>query len=195
MAYHLYQTEGVILNSFNIGEGNELFIIYTKEMGLISAFAKSSRESVSKLSPALQKFSWINLSLVKGKGGIRITGASEILNAYFLFRESPEKKNIILRTYSLLSRLLYGEEKDRELYIIIRGQIDFLNRKELNKKQTKIFEALVISKILRRLGYLSCVSGSENLIEKNNFEDSDIEKFSDFSRETVKMINKSLKDI
>ncbi len=77
MSYHLYQTKGVVLDSRNIGEENELLFVFTKELGLVSVFAKSIKKAESKLRPSLQKFSWVWLSLIKGKTNIRVTGVIE----------------------------------------------------------------------------------------------------------------------
>jgi recombinational DNA repair protein (RecF pathway) len=69
MSYHVYTTEGIILKRTPFGEANILLHIFTKDLGLIIASARSARLSVSKLRTALQEGSFVIISCVKGKGG------------------------------------------------------------------------------------------------------------------------------
>ncbi len=37
MSHHIYQTEGVILGGFNVGESNRYLYVFTRELGLIGS--------------------------------------------------------------------------------------------------------------------------------------------------------------
>lgn len=195
MSYHLYQTKGVVLDSRNFGEENEFLFIFTKDLGLIKVFAKSIKKTKSKLRPSLQKFSWVNITLIKGKTGIRITGAVEITNSYYSFQGKEGKIKILGRTYALLLRMLQGEEKDYKLYKIIENQKNYLqNKKDLNEDFLKKFEILSVSRILHCLGYLSEDEKILEFIKTDYFDDVLVNKFSKYSTMALKMINKSFEE-
>lgn len=194
MSYHLYSTEAVVLKSWNFGEHNELLALFTKEFGLISVFAKSIKKHTSKLRPSLQPFSWLKISLIKGKGGFKITGVEERLNAYYLLREDNKKIYTLARIYSLLLRLLQGEERDYKLYEIIKNQVDYLKEHKISETDLKSFEALAVSGIMSRLGYLGDDDDISSFLNTGDLSEEKIKNFSKYSKKSIKMVNEALEE-
>jgi hypothetical protein len=87
--YHKHTTFAFVLNVSPSGEKNHFITLFTREFGMIRAKAQSVRVADSKLRYALQEFSYIEVSLVKGKEIWRITNALPVYNVYFELMSPP----------------------------------------------------------------------------------------------------------
>lgn len=152
MSHHIYQTEGFVLKTQNFGESNKLLYILTKDLGFIVAFAQGVRELKSKLSFSVQDFSRSYVDLVRGKEMWRITNAENI-KIYKNTLKVGEKRLVKARIYSLLSRLLHGEEKNQLLFNVVSEFVEFLELYDLDKEELSLVEIAVNLKILHLLGY------------------------------------------
>jgi len=188
MSHVAYTTFAYVLASRSIGEANKLFTLLTRDFGTITATAQSIRLEKSKLRFALQKFSFAEISLVRGRGGWRITNAYPLENIFF--NQESSKQKIVINITKLLRRLLVGESPDEKLFdLVLRG---FSILSGLSEKENSAFELVLVVKILRTLGY-----GSEsNVLEKIGNESIETESLREFSalRRTaiVKEINAAL---
>ena len=157
MFHNIYTTQGIILNSFDTGESNKFFYIFTRELGLINATAQGVRKLSSKNRYGLQDFSVSDISLVRGKDIWRITNVAPIENLFFIFSGQGLGKNkkfdFVLNILSLLRKLIHGEEKNEELFDIVSDLISFLKEEDLNKKELENLGLIINIKILNNLGY------------------------------------------
>ena len=151
--YEIYNTEGIILGSGDIGEANKFITIFSEQFGLISATAQSVRQIKSKLKHGLQKFTVANISLVRGKEVWRITNVEYKQNLYYELRENKIKLKAMISILILIKKLLAGEKYNEKLYKIIRRSISFLKKNELSKEEISDFENVVIIRVLHNLGY------------------------------------------
>ncbi|MBI5140045.1 MAG: DNA repair protein RecO [Candidatus Vogelbacteria bacterium] len=152
MSYHLYTTEGWILGSSDTGEANRYLEIFTKDLGLLRAHAQGARYLKSKQRYNLQTFSSVKVSLVCGKEIWRLTSALTIILAKDLMKD-PARLQLITRVFSLLKRLVRGEDKDEKLYNDLDTSINFLIKNDLNDEFLKNFETVLVLRILSHLGY------------------------------------------
>lgn len=152
--HHIYHTEGFIISSKNIGESNKIFIIYTKELGLVHAIAQGIRLNKSKLRFSLQDLSYVRVDIVRGKDVWRITSATHI-SSFSFARLNTESLKLIVRVSKLLERLCHGEGSNIKIF---NDMIEsFLLLDDVNTTQN-IKDALEIHLILRimyNLGYIS----------------------------------------
>lgn len=152
MAYRLYHTDGFILDNKPFGEGGSMCVIFTRELGLLFALAQSARESHSKLRGNLQPLSAGSFSFVRGKNGWRVTHAEAHLS---LGRDVKENGiSMWARIFSLLRKLVSGEEENKELYEILESGTQFLKMHPLSEEELRFFEGLLVLRIVRNLGYL-----------------------------------------
>src|SRR3989344_3609239 len=194
--YRIYHTEGMVLGSVASGEASKIFSLFTKELGLIHARAQGVRETRSKLRYSLQDFSLSSFDLVRGKNGWRVTSAivEENLAAF-----SPEKRKqalgVLRRVTTLLARLFRGEEKDAVLFETLVASFRKLKDEALELKAIRDLEALLVMRILHRLGYcgedpaLSPFLAISALEEPNLFA-----SFSPLRARAIRRINQSLKE-
>jgi len=152
MAHHVYKTEAFVLKALPRGDSNHSLELYTKELGFIRATAQGVRKIKSKLKYSLQEYSYTEITLVFGKGGWRITGASEKDNYFYGF-ENKEARNLVARIFSVIKMYAASEESNYELYEVIKSSIEAM-------KDSDDHESIEILAIVRMLNILGYVDGS-----------------------------------
>ena len=196
--YNIYNTEGIILGSGDIGEANKFITIFSEQYGLISATAQSVRLIKSKLKHGLQKFMVANISLVRGKEVWRITNVEYKQNLYYEFRGDKDKLKTLISILVLIKKLLAGEKYNERLYKIIRRSISFLKKNELSKEEISDFENIVCIRVLHNLGYFDenkKVKGEEvyrEIIATSSWNKQFLKEIRDFNGEIIKDINEAL---
>jgi recombinational DNA repair protein (RecF pathway) len=108
MAYPTYITEAVVCGSTDSYSADRFFLLFTREAGMVHAYAKSVREERSKQRYALQECSHIRATLVRGKSGWRIAGVEPIANLYAR-AQTRESRALLRNLLLLLRRLMQGE--------------------------------------------------------------------------------------
>lgn len=149
--HHIYTTKAIIIKSAPIGEANKYYFLFTKDLGFIRASAQGVRLDKSKLKGHLQDYCEVMISLVKGKDIWRITGVETIEHGDFL--EDINKLIAIKNIFSLLLRLLHGEEKNESLFQSIESFYNFLLKNNLSQENTKNLETITVLRVLYHLGY------------------------------------------
>lgn len=115
MAYATYTTEALVCGSRDSFTSDRSFLLFTREAGMLWASARSVREEKSKQRYALQDFSIIRVSLVRGKSGWRIGSVEAIANPFMEARERGARGGVSA-VVKLLRRFLHGEEPHPALY-------------------------------------------------------------------------------
>lgn len=80
MSHEKYTTEAFILKSYEQGESDLVYKIWTREFGIIFVLARSIRKVSAKLRMNAKKNQFLNTTLVKGKDIWRLTGVEESQN-------------------------------------------------------------------------------------------------------------------
>ena len=75
MAYDVYTLKGYVLKVQEYGEYDKRFIFLSEEKGLIEVIAISAMKSISKLRGFITRFCYIEINVVHGKRGYRLTRA------------------------------------------------------------------------------------------------------------------------
>jgi recombinational DNA repair protein (RecF pathway) len=159
--YHKHTTHAFVLNISPSGEKNNFITLFTREFGMIRAKAQSVRVVDSKLRYALQEYSYVEASFVKGKDIWRITNALPIYNIYF---ELKDKQNIfmsIARIFSLLKRLIPDEGCEALIFNDLEIVCENARSDKYSKNTIEILEWLFVLRTLYFLGY----------VHKENFQD------------------------
>jgi DNA repair protein RecO len=178
--HHIYTTEAFVIKSSPYGEADKFFLLFTKSFGMVGAHAQGIRLNQSKLRYHLQDFAFSNVSLVRGKEVWRITGANEL--------EHEKIGEIHLKILKLLKRLLHGEEKNEELFEIVR----YLYQSKIDESDLEVVESLTVLRILNSLGYIRSDEITKNLLENNLINSNLLEKVRGNKTQIVKAINQAL---
>lgn len=158
MAHHIYQTDGIVLDGFNVGESNRFLYILTKDLGLLTASVQGIRELKSKLCFSLQDFSYSKIDFVRGREIWRVTSAQNLHTLLPTTKKSPEdifKRKIFSNIILLTKRLFTGEVAHHELFEELVSGFTFLGKFQFSKEELKSFEVIMALKILDSLGYLT----------------------------------------
>src|SRR5262245_25843944 len=112
--YQKYQTDALVLASRERGEADKLYVLYTRDFGLVYARASAVRREGSKMRYALQNYALASVSLIRGKRAWRIAGARALDN--LAVTENINGSYAFGRVAHLVTRLVVGEEKNEYLY-------------------------------------------------------------------------------
>ncbi len=189
MGYHVYTTKALVLSARNIGEANRFFLLFTRDLGLIHATAQGIRKEISKLRYGLQQLSLSNVSLVKGKDIFRITSVKPVESFYFSL--PLEKREVSVRIFSLLRRLIQGQEPNENLFDTVLAGMEFLRKTGLDQKEVLDFERVLVFRILDNLGYIEKDLDVE-LLFSDEWNQAVLKKVADKRRAVVFSINRSL---
>jgi DNA repair protein RecO len=158
MSHHIYTTEGFVLSATPFGEANLFVCVLTRDLGLVSATVRSVRELKSKLRYGLQEFCLSSVSLVRGRHEWKITSAVPEFNLWHACAERPDAFRICAQAFSLVRKLVVGEEKNEALFEIIRDGLHFLETEtrshDFSSEQLRSFECILMLRIVHNLGYL-----------------------------------------
>lgn len=149
MSYHTYTTEAFVCGVYDRGPSSRSIKLFTKELGMLFAEAKSVREERSRQRYALQLFSELRVSLIKGKAGWRVGSVEPVAN-HFALAESRQVRASVLRLTQLLNRFIQGEEPGGEVFSLYQSALLLLP----NTDDVEWLEAFVSVRLLAQLGYV-----------------------------------------
>lgn len=193
MSHHVYHTEGIILGSMNIGESNRFFHVLTRDLGLLGAFAQGIRELRSKLRYGLQTLSHTHIDLVRGKEVWRVTSASAV-GSFPNIIQNSETTELFARLAALLRRLMPGESAHEEIFDDFMSMLRLMESETLDQKELRSLEALVVLRMLDRLGYWGKRKKFESFLRGNVWNRETLALFSHVRLEIQREINQALKE-
>lgn len=150
MSYVTYTTKALVCGIKNRNTADRSYLLFTREAGMLFANARSVREERSRQRFALQEFSLIRVSLIKGKHGWRI-GSIESQQNYYHKAVDKEARGGVVSLFRLLRRFVRGEESDAVLFDYVVASLQVLSQ-DLDQRQ---FVQMVIQvRIMALLGYV-----------------------------------------
>lgn len=152
--YTKVHTEGIIVRSFDVGESDRMFGIFTRDLGLVYARGRGVRAHTSRQRASLQSLSHIDVSLVRAASGWRITNVSARTSLFSRCGDDATKLGFVTRILGLLKRLVTGEEGNETLYATVAASFEYLFANVVSPDDLRAFEALTVLRILHALGYL-----------------------------------------
>ncbi len=160
MAIEKYTTECIVVESFDNGEHDRVYKLFTRDFGLITAHAKSIRKLESKLRAHIKPRSVSLATLVRGREVWRLVGAEE---KYF-------EGGYIHEITSLIKRFIKGEGAHHTLYDRLRN---FSNTNDIyDKSLTRLMLYFIV---LTELGYADVKSvGAKDMNEYNSWSLEDL---------------------
>lgn len=162
MAYATYTTDALVCGNKDSYTSDRSYLLFTRTLGMLWARARSVREERSKQRYALQDFSIVRVSLVKGKIAWRI-GSVEAISNPFMECQKRSSRTGVVETVRLLRRFVQGEEPCASIYedavfalscIAVADEDDLLNLQNQFALRT-----------LHTLGYIALHDSYRELIE------------------------------
>lgn len=190
MSHHRYQTEAIILGNVPRGESNRAFFLFTKEMGILSAYAQGVRKISSKLQFSLSDLGHADIDLVRGGDIWRIVDAQE--RTPLFSKDRMEHMRACARAARLVRRLTHGERKESALFSEFCQFRTFLAHEELSPLECRSAEIAMAIKTLAHLGYGG--GEQEDYIAHEPFSHALLSLTSTHSRTLVSFINARLRE-
>ena len=150
MSYATYITEAMVCGTQNRNTADRSYLLFTKEAGMLFAEARSVREERSRQRYALQDFSRIRVSLVKGKQSWKIGSVEAVAND-FSNATSREARGSVVAFYRLLRRFIRGEEASPGLFDFCQQALNILVLPSTNRL---FLESCIQVRLLSALGYV-----------------------------------------
>jgi recombinational DNA repair protein (RecF pathway) len=146
-------TRAIVMARHSAGEGSMRVQLYSENLGLVTALAKSGREERSKLRSHLQLGTRGVFRIVKGKDVWRVAGASETENVHFAAGEKKENQEAASRVFSAVRQFVRGEGRDDVLFDTLWNFSTSLPL--LAGEEVRSAESLAILRMLAALGYVA----------------------------------------
>jgi DNA repair protein RecO len=115
MSYSTYTTEAIVCGTRNRNTTDCSYLLFTRDGGMLYAEARGARREGSRQRYALQDFTRVRISLVRGKAGWRV-GSVEALENYYTEAVDRAARGSVVALVKLLRRFARGEESHPELY-------------------------------------------------------------------------------
>lgn len=162
------RTPGIILNSFDSGEADRIFVVFTELFGKVRLRAVSERKITSKLRGGLVPCAVVNLEFIQGKGGKTLTAAEVEIPYSNIAKDLRRTRTAfsILRSVDVLT----GEEQEEQgVWRLMRESMGALNQQALDAKTLSLLPYHFLWNLVSVTGYrphldscVSCRSGVEN---------------------------------
>lgn len=175
-----------------MGEANKMFVIYTKEMGLVRAVAQGVRLHKSKLRFALQDFSYARIDLVRGRDIWRVTSATTI-SSFPYARSDRQSLLLIARISKLLERLCDGEEAHETIFNDFIQALYLLDDTSTTVETRTALELHLVLRIMNTLGYIG-ESGALAQYLESDFSVVETENLLKERQSIIAHINKALNE-
>ena len=194
--YQKYQTDALVLRSYEQGEADKMFALYTHDFGLIRARASAVRTEKSKMRYALQNYSRANTGLIRGKRGWRLAGASCTQSAC----GDATSVAAFARIAELVLRLVQGEEQNEYLFAALSEAHDALmsaqggpaSGGQKNPTIWATIEIVCVARVLYALGYLSNEALETTLFTHTTYAAPHLEEAQTMYDELLSSVNKAI---
>lgn len=164
-----YRFTGIMLRKREVGETDRFYTFYSREQGKVTAIAKGVRKAEAKLASALETATLSEIMVARTRGTGKITGAV-LEQSYPALHHAYEIVREVTRFFADVDRLIEAEEKDEELFALLRDYLDAAERaavEDLPIGQARLLTEAAYHKLFILLGYQlelrSCVVSHERL--------------------------------
>ena len=161
------KTKGIVIKEINTGDADRVLIIFTKEHGVISAYARGVRKIKSNLASGAQFLSYSDYLLIRGKE-MYLVSSSELINSFYEIRNDLIKLTYASHIADILHDVIMENQPSRKILKLYLNYIHILSRQD---KLPQLITSIIELKILTILGYAPCV---QRCVKCNNIEFLDI---------------------
>ncbi|MEK7493899.1 MAG: DNA repair protein RecO [Patescibacteria group bacterium] len=145
-------TIALVVKRKNKGEYDQVLTLFTKRYGKIDCVCRGIRKKEAKLTGHLGLLCLSDISFVLGKHARVLTSACN-REHFAVIKKNLTKLKAAQRIIQLLDAYTIMEEKDEEIFNLVVGALDYLNRREMTPLELKFFLRYFEFKFLSVLGY------------------------------------------
>ncbi len=120
-----YETEAIILRTYNLADADKIAVFLSKEEGLIRGVAKGAKRLKSKFGGGLEPFSIVDLTyILKEERDLALIQQIELKSSFFESASDPD----FLKTYAYLVDLINDfappHEPNEKLYRMVKACLE-----------------------------------------------------------------------
>lgn len=151
MAYVTYTTDAIVCGTYDRNTADRSYRLFTRELGMLYADARSVRLEKSRQRMALSDFSLVRVSLLRGRAGWKIGSVTAVRNYYHEAVDQTARGSVV-SLVRFVRRYVQGEEVDQALF----GQVlDGLELVVREVPQRAYVDQVLTVRLLVALGYVS----------------------------------------
>jgi len=149
--YQTYTTDALVCGTYDRLTSDRSYRLFTRDLGMIWATARSVRLAKSRQRMALADFTLVRVSLVRGRGGWKIGSITPSKNYYYQALDQAARSGVVALVRSL-RRFAAAEETQVDLFEFV---IEVLEVTVTVVADRKWFTLVVSLQLLNKLGYVS----------------------------------------
>jgi len=190
VAYRVYNTQALVIDSWCYGEASRRFYIYTKQLGRALARAKSVRKVSAKLQAGLQVGAESETELICGHSGWRVVGVTPQRQHLLDVNTGTRKRTAQL--FNLFVRLIPKRRKNERIFRVISSGL-----KHAAQTKQPVIHQMMVYYLLAELGYGDAHVTAEIRARDDAklFSESAVERFSSVRQKAVGHINRTLRQM
>lgn len=187
--YQKYSTDAFVLRSYERGEADRIFALFTREFGFVWARATAVRRENSRMRYALQSGALAHVSVVRGTRGWRLAGARALAP---IDTAQDGSVRAFARVLLLLERLAGGEEPNEYLFqTLVHAHAAFMHEEATLRP---VVELTAVARMLYALGYLSKEALGTALFAENAFTAESLRAAVEVRPKLLSSVNKALSE-
>jgi len=164
-----YSAKALVFKKTDINESDRVFSAFTEEFGRLDINAKAIRKIASKLKGGIDIFSLSEIEFIQGKNRKTLTD-TVVAERFSEVKQNIEKLQTANNIAGLLDDFIKGEEKDINIFDLIKDVFYKLNDEKLNSKKSFLVYYYFLWNLLSVLGYHPEVSKCNECSQKLNQE-------------------------
>lgn len=144
-----FTTEALVIKEMNVGESDRLVTLFTREYGILKAFASGAKNIKSKKGTATSLLTYSSFTVLNKKGTLRIYEATPIAQ---FFSMGSDISVLALSQYFCELAMAFGEEgeADPQLLRVFLNSLYFLTKK---KRYPALIKAITELRVASVSGY------------------------------------------
>jgi DNA repair protein RecO (recombination protein O) len=144
----VYKTEAIVLKRIILGEADKILVLYTPNLGKISAIAKGSRRPKSKLAGHLELLTHCRMMLARGQN-LDVISQSETVSGFMPLRDNLWHTSLALYAAELVDQLTEEHIDNYPVYQLLLETLHRLSEGDNGELTLRYFEL----HLLAYLGY------------------------------------------
>jgi recombinational DNA repair protein (RecF pathway) len=166
MSSRQYITKAIVCGSRHTMTSDKSYLLFTQELGMLWAVARSVRMEKSKQRCALQDFSIIRVSLVQGRSVWRI-GSVEALSNPFFESSSRIARGGVSYIIKMLRKYIHGDGMTMQIFIDTQDILKILlSEKDIDL--VTLYQQVFLLRLFNELGYIKKTENIQKLIEESS---------------------------
>jgi len=130
----------IILSSHDVGEFDRLYVLYTREIGVVKAIGRGVRKPAAKLAGHLEPGTLSEIYVAKARGMGQIASAIALDN-FENIKNNFEKLVSVLKIFKFFTRHFSEEEKDEKVFELLSGFLETTDNADFEDRAEILLEA------------------------------------------------------